>query len=70
MNNNRTFYENTRQKFKFSKKKKPLKRKPKVLKMVVGYFNKNILRRKVKLNYYILRKNKIFIKNKYPRNRQ
>ena len=65
-----TFYEKIFKNFKFSKKIKPLKRKKRSLKILIAYFNKFIFRKKVKLNYFFLRKNKTFIKNRYPRNRQ
>ena len=70
MNKAYTFYEKIFKNFKFSKKVKPLKRKTNVLKILVSYFSKVIFRKNIKLFFYFLRKNKIFIKNKYPRNRQ
>ena len=65
-----TFYEKVFKNFKFVKKKKFLKRKKRLLRNLVAFFNKNVRRKKIKLNFFFLRKNKVFIKNKYPRNRQ
>lgn len=65
-----TFYEKIFKNLEFQAKKKPLKRKKRKLINLVAFFNKNARRKKVKLNFFFLRKNKIFIKNKYPRNRQ
>ena len=64
------FYEKVFKNLEFVEKKKPLKRKYSILKNLIAFINKYAKRKKIKLNYFFLRKNKIFIKNKYPRNRQ